>query len=143
MIKKGQNVEVQIFFTINEKSTIFVQFCSNFQGLTNPWVWQSLKVWAKSDKKCRFLIYGERNLHFYILTFLKQQLNVWKRAVISNFLWSWGLKIPCSYFDPPVHAVVSRSWDIKFRLAKPWYKFLLWVTSVFLILKNLSPLDTF
>ena len=34
---------------------------------------QTLKVLAKSDKKCRFFINGEKNLHFYILTSLKQQ----------------------------------------------------------------------
>ena len=73
LFKKGQNVEVQVFFTINKKSTFFVQFCSNFQGLTRPWIDQSLKVWAKLDKNCRFFINGEKNLHFYILTFLKQQ----------------------------------------------------------------------
>ena len=33
LFKKGQNVEVQVFFTINKKSTIFVRFYSNFQGL--------------------------------------------------------------------------------------------------------------
>ena len=73
LFKKGQNVEVQVFFTINKKSTIFVQFCSNFQELIYPWAGQTLKVWAKSVKKCRFFINGEKNLHFYILTFLKQQ----------------------------------------------------------------------
>ena len=73
LLKKGQNVEVQILFTINKTSTIFVQFCSNFQDLFYPWVDQSLKVWVKSDKNCRFFVNGEKNLHFYILTFLKQQ----------------------------------------------------------------------
>ena len=34
---------------LNEKSTIFVQFCSNFQGLTHP---ISLKVWAKMHENC-------------------------------------------------------------------------------------------
>ena len=72
LFKKGQNLEVQVFF-INKKYTIFVQFCSNFQGLIRPWVGQSLKVWAKSDKNCRFFINGEKNLHCYILTFLIQQ----------------------------------------------------------------------
>ena len=51
LFKKGQNVEVQIFFIINKKFTFFVQL----------------------DKNCRFFINGEKNLHFYILTFLKQQ----------------------------------------------------------------------
>ena len=36
--------EISTFNAINEKSTIFVQFSSNFQGLTTPWMDQSLKV---------------------------------------------------------------------------------------------------
>ena len=88
MFKKGQNVALQIFFTINEKSTILVQFCSNFQGLTRPWVDQSLKVWAKSDKNCKFFINGEKNLHCYILTFLIQYNKHFKNNDVS-------LKIKC------------------------------------------------
>ena len=87
LLKKGQNVEVQIFFTINKTSTIFVQFCSNFQDLFYPWVDQSLKVWVKSDKNCRFFVNGEKNLHFYILTFLKQQ-TFYKFRVESNWIRS-------------------------------------------------------
>ena len=71
LFKKGQNVEVQVFFTIYKKSTIFVRFYSNFQGLIYPWAGQTLKVWAKLDKNCGFFVNGEENLHFYILTFLK------------------------------------------------------------------------
>ena len=44
LFKKGQNVEVQVFFTINKKSTIFVQFCSNFQGLIYPLACQTLEI---------------------------------------------------------------------------------------------------
>ena len=42
------------FNAINEKSTIFMQFISNFQELTATWMGQSLKVWAKLDKYCGF-----------------------------------------------------------------------------------------
>ena len=45
-------------YAMNEKSTIFVQFCSNFERLTNPLDDQSMKVWAKSDKNCGFFING-------------------------------------------------------------------------------------
>ena len=41
---------------INEKSTILVQFCSYFQGLTASWVGKFLKVWAKLDNNCGFFI---------------------------------------------------------------------------------------
>ena len=41
---------------VNEKCTIFDQFCSNLQRLTHPWCGQSLKVWAKSGKNYGFFI---------------------------------------------------------------------------------------
>jgi len=34
-------------YAINEKSTIFARFCSNFQKLIIPWVGQYLKVGQK------------------------------------------------------------------------------------------------
>ena len=62
-------------FTINKKSTIFFQFCSNFQRLIYPWVDQSLKVWAKSDKNCGFFINGEFSdtISFYLNLFCVPQ----------------------------------------------------------------------
>jgi len=52
---------------IYKKSTIFVQFCSNFEDLTYPLKDQSLKVWAKSDKNCGFFI---NSILFGFSTFL-------------------------------------------------------------------------
>ena len=45
-------------YAINEKVTIFIWFCSNFQKLIIPWVGQYLKVWTKLDKNCRFFMNG-------------------------------------------------------------------------------------
>ena len=44
MFKKDQNVEVQVFFTINKKSTIFGRFYSN-QGQDKPWKFE--ENWTK------------------------------------------------------------------------------------------------
>ena len=43
-------------YAINEKSTIFAQFCSNFEGLICPWDDKTLKFSAKLDKNSRFFI---------------------------------------------------------------------------------------
>ena len=48
--------EIATFYAIDEKFRIFVQFSLNFQGMTAPWMGQSLKVWAKLIKNCGFFI---------------------------------------------------------------------------------------
>ena len=73
---------MQIFFTINEKSTIFVQFCSNFEDLTYPLKDQSLKVWAKSDKNCGFFV---NSIFFWIFHFFMNRSLSGKFTPESNF----------------------------------------------------------
>ena len=60
MFKNGRYVEVQVFFTINKKSTIFVRFCSNFQRLQLVMSELNPESLSKIGQNCRFFINGEK-----------------------------------------------------------------------------------
>ena len=94
---------------INEKSTIFVQFCSNFAYMTISWIGQFDKVSLILDKNCRFFIND---------TFLSQ----FHFLCISLYIIALELRIYSSLFSMffnlclNVHCASAYYWCFSVRL---------------------------